>query len=96
MFKSVVPDIGGPTEFVPRKYQYRTLEQAAEIISSAFHLPYAERVQISNSVNKFLNSQYIKGLQHMLNEMVSSHIRYIKTPDQKLTMTNPFCKKFMT
>jgi hypothetical protein len=71
----VVPDIGGPTEFVLRKYQYRTLEQAAEIISSAFHLQHAERVQISNSVNKFSNSQYIKGLQHILNEMVSSHGR---------------------
>jgi hypothetical protein len=71
----VVPDIGGPTEFVPRKYQYRTLEQAAEIISSAFHLQYAERVQISNSVSKFSNSQYIKGLQHTINELVSPHGR---------------------
>jgi alpha-1,2-mannosyltransferase len=71
----VVPDIGGPTEFVPSKYQYRTLEQAAEIISSAFHLQYAERVQTSNSVSKFSNSQYIKGLQHIINELVSPHGR---------------------
>ena len=71
----IVPNIGGPTEFVPRKYQYRTLEQAAEIISSAFHLQYAERVQISNSVDKFSNSHYIKGFQHILNESVSAHRR---------------------
>jgi glycosyltransferase involved in cell wall biosynthesis len=71
----IVPNIGGPTEFVPRKYQYRTLEQAAEIVSSAFHLQYAERVQISNSVNKFSNSHYIKGFQHILNESVSAHRR---------------------
>jgi glycosyltransferase involved in cell wall biosynthesis len=71
----IVPNIGGPTEFVPRKYQYKTLEQAAEIISSAFHLQYAERVQISNSVNKFSNSHYVKGFQHIVNELVSSHRR---------------------
>jgi glycosyltransferase involved in cell wall biosynthesis len=71
----IVPDIGGPTEFVPKKYQYSTLEQAAEIISSAFHLQYAERVQISNSVNKFSNSHFIKGFQHILNELLLHHIR---------------------
>ena len=41
----VVPSIGGQTEFVPRQCQYSTLEQAAEIISSAFRLPYIERIQ---------------------------------------------------
>jgi glycosyltransferase involved in cell wall biosynthesis len=71
----IVPDIGGPTEFVPKKYQYSTLEQAAEIISSAFHLQYAERVQISNSVNKFSNSHFIKGFQHILNELLLHHRR---------------------
>lgn len=71
----IVPDIGGPTEFVSKKYQYRTLEQAAEIISSAFHLQYAERVQMSNSVNKFSNSHYIKGFQHILSELILSHRR---------------------
>ncbi len=34
----VVPDIGGQTEFVPSKYQFHTLEQAAQIMSS--HLIY--------------------------------------------------------
>jgi glycosyltransferase involved in cell wall biosynthesis len=71
----IVPDIGGPTEFVPKKYQYSTLEQAAEIIPSAFHLQYAERVQISNSVNKFSNSHFIKGFQHILNELLLHHRR---------------------
>jgi alpha-1,2-mannosyltransferase len=66
----IVPDIGGPTEFVPKKYQYSTLEQAAEIISHAFRLGYAERVQISNSVNKFSNSHYFKGLQCIVDELV--------------------------
>jgi hypothetical protein len=71
----IVPDKGGPTEFVSKEYQYRTLEQAAKIISSAFHLQYAERVQMSNSVNKFSNSHYIKGFQHILTELILSHRR---------------------
>jgi alpha-1,2-mannosyltransferase len=71
----IVPNIGGVTEFVPSTYHFSTLEQAAEIIACAFHLPYAERVQISNSVNKFSNSLYIEGFQHIVNELVLSQRR---------------------
>jgi len=39
----VVPAVGGHTEFVPNKYQFRTLEEASEIISSAMNVPYSER-----------------------------------------------------
>jgi hypothetical protein len=67
----VVPSIGGQTEFVPRQCQYSTLEQAAEIISSAFRLPYIERIQISNSVNQFSNSKYIQGFQQIVNKVLS-------------------------
>jgi glycosyltransferase involved in cell wall biosynthesis len=68
----IVPSIGGPTEFVPQQYHYSTLEQAAEIISQAFRLPYLKRVQISNSVDKFSNSYYIQGLQRIVNELLLS------------------------
>jgi len=66
----IVPSIGGPTEFVPHEYHYSTLKQAAEIIFSAFHLPNPQRVQISNSVNKFSNSHYIEGFQQIVNELL--------------------------
>jgi glycosyltransferase involved in cell wall biosynthesis len=68
----IVPSIGGQAEFVSQQYQYSTLEQAAEIISSAFCLPYTERIQISNSVNKFSNSNYIKGFQQIVSKLLSS------------------------
>ena len=68
----IVPSIGGQAEFVPQQYQYSTLEQAAEIISLAFRLPYTERIQISNSVNKFSNSNYIKGFQQIVSKVLSS------------------------
>jgi hypothetical protein len=75
----IVTSIGGQTEFVPQQYQYSTLEQAAEIISSAFRLPYAERIQISNSVNKFSNSKYIEGFQQIVSKLLSlSHNKKIE------------------
>lgn len=66
----IIPDIGGPTEFVPQKYHFHTLDEAAEIIASAFHSLNDERVQISYSVNKFSNSHYIKGFQNIVSELL--------------------------
>ena len=66
----VVSTIGGPAEFVPLRYQFNTLEHAAEIVSQAFHVPHVERVRISNSVNKFSNSQYIEGFQRLVNQFL--------------------------
>lgn len=68
---SIVPSVSGSAEFVPQQYHYSTLEQAAEIVSSAFHLPNAERVKLSNSVNKFSNSYYIEGFKRLINEVMS-------------------------
>jgi glycosyltransferase involved in cell wall biosynthesis len=65
----VVPDIGGQTEFVPSKYHFHTLEQAAQIMSSAFNIPDSERILISNSVNKFSASNYIRGFQQVINKL---------------------------
>jgi glycosyltransferase involved in cell wall biosynthesis len=68
----VIPNEGGPTEFVPHEYQFNTIEQAAEIIKYVFnHLPEMERIKISNDINKFSNSHYIEGFQTILNELLS-------------------------
>ena len=70
----VVPNEGGPTEFVPQKYQFNTIEQAAEIIKYVFnHLLETERIKISDdiNINKFSNSHYIEGFQTILNELLS-------------------------
>jgi glycosyltransferase involved in cell wall biosynthesis len=68
----VVPNAGGITEFVPQKYQFNTIEQAAEIITGVFnHLPKIERVKVSNDINKFSTSHYIEGFKTILNELLS-------------------------
>ncbi|HEU4824685.1 MAG TPA: glycosyltransferase [Nitrososphaeraceae archaeon] len=70
----VVPNEGGPTEFVPQEYQFNTIEQAAEIIKYVFnHLPEMERIKISDdiNINKFSHSHYIEGFRTILNELLS-------------------------
>ena len=62
----IVPAISGSAEFVPEQFHYNTLEQAADLVSSAFHLSNAERLQISNSVNKFSSSHYIEGFKRLV------------------------------
>jgi len=68
---TVVPNEGGPAEFVPQKYHYNTIEQAAEIITDIFNqLP-----KISSDTNKFSTCHYIEGFKTILNEMLSQRTR---------------------
>ena len=68
----VVPNEGGIIEFVPKKYQYQSIEHAAEIIMYVFnHLPKTERIKISDDINKFSNSHYINGFHKILIELLS-------------------------
>ena len=68
----VVPNEGGIIEFVPKKYQFNTIEHAAEIITYVFnHLPKTEQIKISYDINKFSNYNYIDGFHAILNELLS-------------------------
>ena len=66
----IVPTTGGQTEFVPSKYHFRTLKQAAQIASSAFNLADSERILISNSVKRFSTRNYIRGFQQVVNRLL--------------------------
>lgn len=71
----IVSNVGGPTEFVPKKYHFHTFEEAVKIISTAFNTTYTnttytERVQISNSVSKFSILNYVEGFQKIVNELL--------------------------
>lgn len=67
----VVPNIGGQTEFVPQKFHFRSLDDAANIITSSFALSQLERRDISDSVTKFSSSNYIKKFQNLLSEKLN-------------------------
>lgn len=62
----VVPDTGGHTEFVPPKYQFHTLGQAAEAVAMALNAPASERIQTSHSTQKYSTANYIRGFQRIV------------------------------
>ena len=68
----VVANEGGIIEFVPKKYQFNTIEHAAEIIMYVFnHLPKRTQIKTSYDINKFSNSHYIVGFHTILNELLT-------------------------
>ncbi len=69
---SIVPDIGGQTEFVPSKYHFNTIKQAAKLVLFALSAPYADRIAISNSVAKFSTSNYKRRYQQAVSGLLES------------------------
>ena len=69
----IVPTEGGLTEFVPREYQFSTIEQAAKIIGLIFNdLHKAERIKLrEDHINKFSSSNYIESFHGILNKLLS-------------------------
>jgi glycosyltransferase involved in cell wall biosynthesis len=69
----VVPSDSGTAEFVPKKYQFNTIEQAAEIITCLLNQSQsnAKQTNIDIDINKFSNSHYIEGFKTILNKLQS-------------------------
>jgi glycosyltransferase involved in cell wall biosynthesis len=68
----VVPAIGGHTEFVPLKYQFRTFGEAVEAVATALDAPAAERIQISHSAQKYSTASFVKKLQQIVTEVLGT------------------------
>jgi len=66
----VVPDIGGYTEFVPKKYQFHTLGEAVEAVAEAMQAAFSERNSLSESVEHFSVSNYIQSFRKIVSELV--------------------------
>lgn len=67
---AVVPDIGGHTEFVPRKYQYHTIGEGVEAIADGMQASESERKLQSESVGKFSVSSYISSFQKIVYDLL--------------------------
>jgi glycosyltransferase involved in cell wall biosynthesis len=67
----IVPSVGGPTEYVPKKYHFQTLEEAADKIASNFSIYDGERIEISNLVRNFSLSSYIRRFQKVVHKLLS-------------------------
>jgi glycosyltransferase involved in cell wall biosynthesis len=72
----VVSNIGGHTEFVPPKYHFHTLGNAADLIALAFEATNSERRAISSSTNKFSNENYVNSFHRILSELLNTDIAH--------------------
>jgi glycosyltransferase involved in cell wall biosynthesis len=70
----VVPNIGGHTEFVPLKYQFRTFGEGVEAISSALNAPNSERILISDSVRRYSIDSFIHHFQQIVTNLTARKI----------------------
>jgi glycosyltransferase involved in cell wall biosynthesis len=67
----IVSDAGGHTEFVPSKYHFHTLDNAADLIALALESTTdSERLAISDSSSKFSNANYVKCFHRILSELL--------------------------
>jgi glycosyltransferase involved in cell wall biosynthesis len=71
----VVPNIGGHTEFVPLKYQFRTFGEGVEAISSALNAPNSERILISDSVRRYSIDSFIHHFQQIVTNLTARKIK---------------------
>jgi glycosyltransferase involved in cell wall biosynthesis len=67
----VVPDAGGQTEFVPARYQFHSLEEAAGIIRASMQAPETERLLMGGLVRGFSSSEYIRRFQNFIGEIIA-------------------------
>ncbi|WP_148680846.1 glycosyltransferase [Candidatus Nitrososphaera gargensis] len=67
----IVPDIGGHTDFVPEKYRFSSLEDAAMKISSALNASQEEREKVSDIVSPFSFDRYIESIQGIIGAILS-------------------------
>jgi glycosyltransferase involved in cell wall biosynthesis len=68
----IVPSTGGFTEFVPEKYRYRDLVQAATLVSKALLASEDERIAVSDLVKHLSIANYIHGFQQLFENGVYS------------------------
>ena len=70
----VVPYVGGNSEFVPQRYQYRTLEEAATLIEDALLLRPVDnqfRTRLSNLTLRFSIENYKYGLEKIISTLIT-------------------------
>ena len=71
----VVPNIGGHTEFVPLKYQFRTFGEGVEAVSSALKASNSERMLISDSVKRYSVDSFIHHFQQIVTNLTTRKIK---------------------
>jgi len=77
----VVPDYGGCTEFVPRQYQYDSVENAAAIIGRVIDSPFSERKKISEIAELLSEDAFKKNMRKVIEGVLGKEKdKFIKPP----------------
>ena len=63
----IVPAHGGPVEFIPKRYHYRTLIEAAELIKKYIDVPQSERLAISKIADRFSKERFKIKIKKIIN-----------------------------
>lgn len=67
----IVPDYGGCAEFVPKEYQYSSIDMASHIIQSAFGVPFQERKRMSDIANMFSEETFKANMKKVIEETLN-------------------------
>jgi glycosyltransferase involved in cell wall biosynthesis len=66
----VVWDYGGQSEFMPKKYQFHSIEEIPEKIELALNASESEREEIHNFAQKFSEEKFKENFRRIMNEMI--------------------------
>ena len=66
----VVPNIGGQTDFVPARYRFTSLEDAASKISVALKARHGERSEVSDLVTRYSEKNFVTGIQNVIKTLL--------------------------
>jgi glycosyltransferase involved in cell wall biosynthesis len=64
----VVPNYGGCAEFVPKEYQYDTIDAASTITKSAFTATSSDRKRMSNIADQFSDDAFKTSMKKIIKE----------------------------
>lgn len=67
----VVPDYGGQAEFIPKKYQYHKMTEAAEIIEKCLSASEGERTEISRISRQFSEEKFKSRIKAIVGSVIS-------------------------
>lgn len=89
----ITPNVGGCIEFVPSKYQYKSVEHAADIISDILTNKteeelFFERKRISESVKIFAEDTYKRNLESIITSIIGRRIKMRPTAITSTEMTS--------
>jgi len=85
----IVPEIGGQTDFVPRKYRYSSLAEAAMKISVALIASQEERSTLSQNVASFSKANYISRIQKVVMSLLQGPKMMLDAKEASTPSTSP-------